>query len=89
MSKRYTKRQMNIDIEAVKVELEAATLERAEIQLSDECGEKVDMWRWNHLHNLIDYELPRKIRDCESKFETRNWTAGDWTTYGLITSNID
>lgn len=89
MTTKYTKRQMNEDIAKVNGQIAEAIEERTEIEKLDSIGVKVDMCRWNELHDLIDFDLPAQIRRIESRYDTRNWTAADYTSYNLMVSNID
>lgn len=89
MTTKYTKRQMNQDIAEVNSQLEAAIIERAELERLDSFGVKVDGDRWNELHDIIDCYLPDAIRQIESRYAKRDWTAADYTSQSLAMSNID
>jgi len=43
---------------------------------------------WNAASDLI-YDCEVAIRSMQSEKVTRNWTAADWSSWELVTSNID
>ena len=45
----------------------------------------------DRLNSLADKanDLRTEMRDLESQWQTRHWTAAEWTSWDLITSNID
>ena len=47
-----------------------------------------DIDMWNDYHDREEF-IQNAILDLDSKWETRNWTAGDWNSYFLITHNVD
>ena len=89
MAKKYTKRQINADIAKIQAELAEATNKRSLMTKQADAGIEFTTEQWNTLHDLIDYELPRKIKDIEHKFDTQDWTLADWRQRDLVTSNID
>lgn len=48
----------------------------------DECT------KLNRLHDKVA-AFDQDIKALDSRWNTRNWTAGDWASYELVTSNID
>lgn len=42
----------------------------------------------NAKHDQV-WEMEQAIKALESRWNTRNWTGGDWSSYELVTSNID
>ncbi len=42
----------------------------------------------NAMHDKVA-ELEQAIKDMERRWNTRNWTAGDWASYELVAANID
>ena len=36
-----------------------------------------------------EYDLEKQISDLEHSKQTRNWTGAEWSSWELITSNID
>lgn len=42
----------------------------------------------NRLHDKV-YDLEQEMHGLERRWDTRNWTAGDWASYELVAANID
>jgi hypothetical protein len=42
----------------------------------------------NRLHDKVA-EFDQAMRDLDRRWETRNWTAGDWSSHALVAANID
>jgi hypothetical protein len=71
-----------------KAQLEA-TLKDTKDKLSDVAYcESLPGDGWNDLHDL-QYDTEEELKHLEFAWDTRNWTASDWNSWDLITSNID
>lgn len=86
LTKREYTKQMN-ELTSLKADFELAIAIRianiGDRKVSIEEGDSI-----NDMHDKVA-DLERDIRHLESRWDTRNWTAGEWASYDLITSNID
>lgn len=81
ITKREYTKQMN-DLTTRKAAVEAMV---AKI-IDTEWTEKYP--KLNAMHDRV-WKLEQAIKDLESRWDTRNWTAGDWASHSLVAQNID
>lgn len=80
--KEYTARKNEI---VFKTEALFAKLEEAKRTDGASLAEGED---WNDLHDQFA-DLIQASEDLEQEWDTRNWTASDWTSWNLIANNVD
>jgi len=86
MSKQEHKAKM-AKLEALKAHVEAAR--DAFVAALDEGVDSIDLGEaTNHLHDAVD-RVDAAIRAQQGAWNTRNWTASDWSSWDLVTSNVD
>jgi hypothetical protein len=68
-----------------------ADLERRAADNSTKQKELIASEQYDGLRALYDeeYEIRDAIKGLQGEWDTRKWTASDWNSWDLITSNID
>lgn len=77
-----TKKQYNQQKNVLLEKLESIRMEIEKMIESDQTNDVNDMYD-------KEYETETEIRFLDKAWETRNWTAAEWNTYELMTSNTD
>lgn len=89
---KITKRQY--DKQRAALELRAATLEQMEAELTArtlEAGYPVAQEAIDEFDAILSeqWEIKQALRQLETAWTTRNWTALDWQQWELVAANID
>jgi len=82
MTTKLTKRQytkMRSELEAKIIGIQSQTNDSEATRTSEE---------WDALYDA-EYNLEQEIKDLDHKYQTRNWTTADWSSYDLVCRNID
>jgi hypothetical protein len=86
MEMKHNKTWYNNRIREANEKLEALRAEIAKAVVN--CSSEADNDALNVMYDQ-EYEILEGIRSLEYQRDTRNWTASEWITSGLIAQNID
>jgi len=87
---KITKRQYTKEMNEL-VSLKAITeleIENRIAAIGDQQASMDEIDSINAMHDKVS-ELEQAMKDLDRRWNTRNWTFGDWASYELIAQNID